>query len=270
MSKGFKLLRIEYIFTVIVPCLFCLYLNDYKIIDHIWILAGFAFYAMAGNSLNDFFDMKNPEDKETLERVDGYSKKEVFVLFLCNFFLGSTCFMNPILEKPVLVVYLALIVIFVVLYCMFKSLVIINHILLGVSHMFLPWFMIKISAGDSIMNVLPDITLNEWLILFSASSLAFTGQMLHEQIDGDSITRFSLKTIQMIVWVSAIISMIIGTISLIITQLFLFFPFVFFPIGLMYIYRKPRDLRGITTLKDIGIIMGNLVFGFVVILLIAP
>ena len=133
----------------------------------------------------------------------------------------------------------------------------------------LPWFMIKINAGNTIIDVFPNLSLDEWMILFSASSLAFTGQMLHEQIDGDSITRFSLKTIQRIVWISAIISMIIGTIALIITQLFMFMPFVLFPIGLMYIYRKPRDLRGISSLKDIGIIMGNLVFGFVVILIIA-
>ena len=251
------------------PCLFCIYYNNYDVINHIWILAGFAFYAIAGNTLNDFFDMENPEDVETLERVEGYSRKEIFVLFLCNFVLGNTCFMNPILERPVLAIYLAITVILVVLYCMFKSLVFINHVLLGVSHMFLPWFMIKINAGNTIIDVFPNLSLDEWMILFSASSLAFTGQMLHEQIDGDSITRFSLKTIQRIVWISAIISMIIGTISLILTQLFMFMPFVLFPIGLMYIYRKPRDLRGISSLKDIGIIMGNLVFGFVVILIIA-
>ncbi len=238
-------------------------------VDHIWILAGFAFYAMAGNTLNDFFDVKNPKDKETQERLQGYSRKEIFALFLCNFMLGSTCFMNPILERPILVVYLALIVVLVVLYCLFKSLVFVNHIMLGVSHMFLPWFMIKINAGDVALNVFPALSLNEWLILFCASSAAFCGEMLHEQIDGDSITRFSLKTIQKIVWVSAILSLILGINSLIITKYFIFFPFVLFPFGLMYIYRKPKDLQGRSSLKDVGIIMGNLAFAFVVILIIA-
>ncbi len=224
---------------------------------------------MAGNTLNDFIDMTDPDDKETLERVEGYSRKEVFVLFLCNFVIGSTCFMTPILKNPILAVYLATIVILVALYCKFKSLVFINHVLLGVSHMFLPWFMIKISAGDSILSVFPDVSLNEWLILFTASTLAYTGEMLHEQIDGDSIARFSLKTIQKIVWVSAIISLVMMVISVFIMQLFIFFPFIMFPMGLMYIYRKPRNLRGATSLKDVGIIMGNLVFVFVVILIIA-
>ncbi|MHA1782038.1 MAG: hypothetical protein ACTSUL_01280, partial [Promethearchaeota archaeon] len=72
MSKGLKLLRIEYIFSVLVPCLLSIYLNNYNLLNHIWILAGFAFYAITGNTLNDFIDMKDPNEKETLERVAGY------------------------------------------------------------------------------------------------------------------------------------------------------------------------------------------------------
>ncbi len=269
MSKGFNLLRVEYIFTVIVPCLICIYINEYNAFEYIWILAGFAFYAMAGNTLNDFFDIKNPKDKETKDRVQDYSRREIFALFLCNFILGSTCFMTPIIKHPILAVYLALTVILVVLYCLFKNLVFVNHIMLGVSHMLLPWAMIKIAAGDTLLNFLPALSLNEIMVLLCASALAFTGEMLHEQIDGDSITRFSLKTIQKIVWVAAIISLVIGVISLIITRYFIFLPFVFFPFGIMFIYRKPQNLRGKTTLKDTGIIMGNLFFIFVIILLIS-
>ena len=77
MSKGFKLLRVEYIFSVIIPCLLCIYLNDYDIFSHIWVLAGFAFYAITGNTLNDVIDMKDPNEKETLERVEGYQTEVV-------------------------------------------------------------------------------------------------------------------------------------------------------------------------------------------------
>ena len=75
MSKGFKLLRIEYIFSVLIPCLLSIYLNDYDIGSQIWILTGFAFYAITGNTLNDVIDMKDPNEKETLERVEGYGRK---------------------------------------------------------------------------------------------------------------------------------------------------------------------------------------------------
>ena len=76
----------------------------------------------------------------------------------------------------------------VIFYCFFKSLVIINHIILGVSHIVLPWFMIKINAGDIFMGFLPNLTLPESLILVTILSVAFTGQMVHEMIDGDSLS----------------------------------------------------------------------------------
>jgi hypothetical protein len=39
----------------------------------------------------------------------------------------------------------------------------------------------------------------------------------------------------------------------------------------MYIFRKPRrDLLGRTTLKDVGIILGNLILVYIIILIIAP
>ncbi|MFW9969126.1 MAG: hypothetical protein ACFFDF_02920, partial [Candidatus Odinarchaeota archaeon] len=65
MSKGFKLLRVEYLFSVLIPCLLCIYLNGYDITTNIWILAGFGFYAITGNTLNDAIDMKDPNEKET-------------------------------------------------------------------------------------------------------------------------------------------------------------------------------------------------------------
>ncbi|MFW9818968.1 MAG: hypothetical protein ACFFE5_05110, partial [Candidatus Thorarchaeota archaeon] len=91
MSKGFKLLRVEYIFSVIIPCLLAIYLNDYDITANLWILAGFGFYAITGNTLNDVIDMKDPNEKETLERVKGYNRKEILVLVIASFLLGTMC-----------------------------------------------------------------------------------------------------------------------------------------------------------------------------------
>ena len=155
MSKGFRLLRVEYIFSVLVPCLLCIYLNNYEIISHIWILAGFSFYAITGNTLNDVIDMKNPNEKETLERVKGYGRKEIGTISIASFLLGTICFLNVIVPNPLLGAYLILIVLLVIIYCLFKFLVIINHIILGISHIILPWFMIKINAGDVSFGFLP-------------------------------------------------------------------------------------------------------------------
>ncbi|GAI66590.1 unnamed protein product, partial [marine sediment metagenome] len=111
MSKGFRLLRVEYLFSVLVPCLLSIYLNNYDVFAHIWILAGFGFYAITGNTLNDVIDMEDPNEKETLERVQGYRRKEIFTISLASFLLGTVCFMNNIVVNPLLGIYLAIIVI---------------------------------------------------------------------------------------------------------------------------------------------------------------
>ncbi len=151
------------VFSVLIPCLLCIFINrfspKYDLISQIWILSGFVFYAITGNTLNDVIDMKDPNEKETLERVKGYSRKEILVISIGSFVIGTTCFWNEILNNPILGIYLILIVFMVIFYCFFKSLVIINHIILGVSHIVLPWFMIKINAGDIFMGFLPSLTL---------------------------------------------------------------------------------------------------------------
>lgn len=271
MSSGFRLLRVEYIFSVIIPCLLCIYLNDYDIASHIWILAGFSFYAITGNTLNDVIDMNDPNEKETLERVKGYGRKEILVLALASFVLGTTCFMNNLIEKPILGIYLIIIIIMVVFYCLFKSLVIINHVILGISHIVLPWFMIKINAGDIVFNMFPDMGLNESLILATIIAVAYTGQMVHEMIDGDSLSRLKPRSSQIVIWTASLISLSIAIISFIITKYLIFLPILFFPLGIMYIFRKPRkNLLGRTSLKDIGIILGNLMLIYIIILIIAP
>lgn len=271
MSNGFRLLRIEYLFSVLVPCLLSVYLNKYEITSQIWILAGFAFYAITGNTLNDAIDMKNPNEIETLDRVHGYSRKEILTISLACFLIGTMCFVNRIVVYPILGIYLVIIVILVIFYVFFKSLVIINHIILGISHIVLPWMMIKINAGDIILGFFPDLSVFELLILLSVASVGFTGQMLHELIDGDSLSKLSPKASQVVIWIASLVSLAIAIISLIITQFIIFLPIIFFPFGIMYIFRKPRqDLLGRSALKDIGIILGNLILVYTIVLIIAP
>lgn len=271
MSQGFKLLRLEYLFSVLIPCLLCIYLNKYDINQHLWILAGFAFYGITGNTLNDYIDMRDPNEKETLERVKGYHKKEILILAIGSFVLGTASFMNSILINPLLAIYLVLIIFMVIFYCLFKSLVIINHIILGVSHIVLPWFMIKINERDIIFNYFPKMTLSESLILAMIISLAYCGQMVHELIDGDSLSKLKPRTSQIVIWTASIITLIVTIISLIVTMELVFLPIVLFPLGIMYIFRTPRtNLAGKTSLKDTGIILGNFMLVYVIFLILAP
>ena len=75
-------------------------------------------------------------------------------------------------------------------------------------------------------------------------------------IDSDAITkRFSLRQCQIIIWISSIISLILGVWAFIILEQYYFFPFVFLPIGTMYTFRRPtKSTQGV---KDIGILIGN-------------
>ncbi|MFX0140258.1 MAG: hypothetical protein ACFFDN_41845, partial [Candidatus Hodarchaeota archaeon] len=174
--------------------------------------------------------------------------------------------------NPILGIYLIIIVLMVIFYCLFKSLIIINHIILGISHILLPYFMVKINAEDLLppMNIFPDMNLYESLILIAIISVAFTGQMVHEMIDGDSLAKLKPRTSQLVILISCSISLIIAVISFIITNLLVFLPIMFFPFGIMYVFRKPRtDLLGRTSLKDIGIILGNLMFAYMFFLIIA-
>jgi len=215
--------------------------------------------------------MKDPDEKETLKRVQGYSRKEIFTISLASFLIGTICFMNSIVIYPILGIYLIIIVILVILYCLFKSLVIINHIVLGISHIVLPWLMIKINAGDLALYFFPNFTLSELLILLSIASVGYTGQMLHELIDGDSLSKLSPKASQLVIWIVSVISLVIISLSLIFTKNIIFLPIIFFPFGILYIFRKPRiDLLGRTALKDVGIILGNLILVYIIVLIIAP
>lgn len=269
MIRGFKLLRVEYIFVVIIPCLICIYLNRYNWVENVWILAGFAFYAMTGNTLNDAIDMKDPSEKDTLERTKGFHRKEILTLSIANFVIGTFCFLNVIIFKPILALYLAIIVGLVILYCFIKSVVILNHVLLGISHIFFPWFMVKINGGDTFLYFFPIMTLFEWMILACMAVVAFNGQLVHELIDGDSLAKLSPKKSQIIVWASAIVSLVIAIISLVLTWQLVFLPILIFPFGLMYVFRMPRaDLLGRTSLKRTGIILGNFFLVFLLIFVV--
>jgi len=130
--------------------------------------------------------------------------------------------------------------------------------------------MIKINAGDIALFFFPNLALSELLVLLSIASVGYTGQMLHELIDGDSLSRLSPKMSQLVIWITSWISIVIIILSLVFTQNIIFLPIIFFPFGILYIFRKPRtDLLGRTTLKDVGIILGNLILIYIIVLIVA-
>jgi len=251
MSKRIDLLRLDYVFSVVIPMLIAIYLNRLNPFEHLDILLGFTFLAITGNTWNDVIDMRHPEEEETIQRVAGYHPREIFTVGLASFILGITLLMRTCFMHPINGIFLFFIIIMVLAYCIwFKQYPIINQILLGASHIVLPYFMIKNDAG------LPLMTELEWSLMLTFFAFAITGQLVHEVIDGDAITKaLTLKQCQGAIWISSIITIILAIWSFIIIPNFYFIPFMLFPIGTMFTFRRPtKSTKGV---KDVGILIGN-------------
>lgn len=260
MSRRLDLLRLDYAFSVLVPCLLAVYFNHLNLFAHLDIIVGFLFYAITGNTLNDAIDMRDPHEAETIERTKGYHPKELMAIAVIAFLFGTMMFVRTIQANPINALYLALTIGMVILYCIKKNVPIFNQILLGVSHVFFPYLMIKTDAGLTGLNQA------EWFVMLTFFSFAFAGQIVHEIIDGDSITRYSLKTQQRTVIISSIITIILGSIAVWVMDDIYFIPLVLIPFGSIFTFRKPTiSTKGV---KDVGIILGNVILLYYLVLII--
>lgn len=254
MSSRFGLLRLDYVFSVLVPMLIAIYLNNLNPLYHIDILLGFTFLAITGNTWNDVIDMKDPNEIETLKRVEGYHPKEIFTVGFVAFFLGITLLLRTCIKHTINAIFLIIIIAMVLLYCKWiKQIPIINHILLATSHMLLPYFMIKVDAGLPLLNF--EL---EGPLMIAFITFAINGQFVHEVIDGDALIKHtSLRNCQILIWIFSLISLVFAIWAFIILVNFYFLPFIFLPIGTMYTFRRPtRSTKGV---KDVGILIGNFI-----------
>ncbi len=253
MIQRWQLLRVDYAFAVIVPCLLSLYLNHLSLLAAMDILLGFFFFTITGNTLNDLIDRRNPTDEDTQRRLEGFRWKEIATICIMSFLLGIGMFLRTITQYWITGILLGCIIILVVLYCLLKRIPIINQVLLAISHILLPYMMIKIDADQAF----PLFTLGELLLLGAVMLFAIAGQTVHEVIDGDAITRWSSQFIQRYILLCAVGSLVCGLLSFWYLQVWLFLPFFFLPCGILYIFRHPAHPS--KRIKDIGIIIGNLV-----------
>ncbi len=261
MSRRIDLLRLDYAFSVIVPMLIAVYLNHFSLLQHLDIIIGFLLYAITGNTLNDALDARDPKEVETRERIEGYHWKEIATIAIVCFIFGSMLFVRTIEQHPINAAFLAGSVIMVVIYCLKKDVPIINQILLGISHVLFPYLMIKVDATGS-----ATLSSGEWFAMITFFCFAFTGQIVHEAIDGDSITHFSLRTQQIVIISSSLITIILAIGTLFVLKTIYFLPFVLIPIGSIYTFRHPtHSTKGV---KDVGIILGNVILLYFIVLIV--
>ena len=252
MSKRIDLLRLDYSFSVLIPILLAIFLNSLNFFYYLDIFVGFLFLAITGNVWNDVVDMQDPKEKDTLKRVEGYHPKEIFTIGLSTFLLGISLLLRTCIQNPINGLFLIIIIVMVLIYCVWlKPFPIVNHMLLGGSHIILPYFMIKIEADMTLLS-----RQIEAPIILAFLFFGLTGQFVHETIDRDALRKhLSLKGCQRIIWTFSILTLVCGVWGFIIFPNFYFIPFLFLPLGTIYTFRRPtKSTKGV---KDVGILIGN-------------
>jgi hypothetical protein len=262
MVRRIDLLRLDYLFSVITPLLIAIYLNNINPLAYIDIIFGFGLLAITGNTWNDVIDMKDSEEKETLKRVEGYHPREIFTIGLGSLIFGITLLLRTCLENYINAIFLGIIIFMVITYCLWvKPIPIINQIFLAISHVILPYFMIKVDAA------LYSIEFGELIFLTAFFSFAVLGQIVHEVIDNDAIRKhLNLRQCQIVIWIFSILTIILAGWAFALIQDYYFFPFLFVPFGTMFTFRRPTEsTQGV---KDVGILIGNFLMFYFIALII--
>lgn len=252
MSRRIDLLRLDYLFSVLIPLFVAFYLHGLNPLFHIDIIVGFSLLGITGNTWNDMIDMDDPNESDTIKRVEGYRKKDLFTIGAASFFMGFTLLLRTCLDHLMNLIFLMSIIILVILYIVWlKPIPILNHLILVTSHLLLPYFMVKVDANLTLIG-----GFGEFFLLLTLFAYGLTGQFTHEVIDGDSLVKnLSLRGCQIVVISTSLITIVSTLMAFFIIFDYYFIPFLLIPFGTLYTFRKPK--RPSEPVKDVGILIGN-------------
>lgn len=261
MSRRIDLLRLDYLFSVLLPIITAIYLNGLNPLDHMDILVGFSLLAITGNVWNDYVDMKDPNEKETRERTRGYHPKDLLAIGAMSLMMGLLLLSRTCLQYPINGLFLVIIIVAVLSYIkFFKPTPIVNHILLILSHIVLPYLMIMVDS-----NLIVSIV--DIVAIIAIVTFGLTGQFLHEVIDNDSIREtLNIKQCVILVWIFAIITIISGSILLVVTMDYYLLLIPLAPLGILYGFRSVKKLS--KGMKDMGILGGNFIMFYFICLIV--
>lgn len=265
-----ELLRLDYLFSVILPCLLAIYINHLNIVDYLNLIFGWGFLGITGNLLNDIKD----KDREI-----PFRDKELATIGLVSFGLGIILLMESILQDFLMIIFALSSILLVIFYCIkLKPYPIINKFVLVISHVIFPYLIIKIASNyapfqfPQLDQIIKLLILGEKFFWGEASLLAslfvftFSGQVVHEAIDQEAIQKYSLRAIQIIVQIASFLTIIfIGFAVIYLNDIFLI-PLAFPPAGPIYMFRRAKvPSPGI---KDVGLVIGNLLMVYFLILIL--
>ncbi|MHA1717771.1 MAG: hypothetical protein ACTSXP_19170, partial [Promethearchaeota archaeon] len=245
-----KITRLDYLFSVVIPCLLAIYLNRAQItlLDNLKTIFGWIFLGIGGNVINDILDR---------DRDLGWRKKDLLAVSISSIFLGFILFSEIFIKNMLNIILVLGSVILVLAYCVkLKKIPFASSFVQVFAEIVLPYFTIHVPS-DNI----------EWLWLGGLYTFSVLSQMVHESIDGEAITRYSPRAIQIIMILLSITTIGIGAIIFIFTLDYIIIPFSFVPMATIYTYRKPKKSPN-KRIKDVGIIIGNLFMVYIIILII--
>lgn len=251
-----SIVRLDYLFSVVIPCLVAIYVNDLPLLDHVKTIFGWVFLGIAGNVINDMVDK---------DRDHGWHPKEMAAVALGSIVLGVLCFADTFARDPASIAWVGLAVVLILLYSFkLKQVPVASALVQVLAELLLPYLTIHVPAGPL-----------EWTWVGALYSFGVLSQLVHESIDNEAITRFSPRTIRRILISLALLTMGLGAVIFLSGPLWLgaapewnILPFAFVPAAVIYIYRVPRSSPA-PNIKNVGLILGNLFMAYFLLLVVA-
>ncbi len=239
-----QVLRLDYLFSVIVPCLIAVYVNGLALGDHLMTIAGWAFLGIAGNIINDMVD----KDRDL--GMDWHSK-ELAAIALGAIMLGFLCLSRAVITNVLNLVWIAIAVVLILAYCFkLKKIPVASSLVQVLAEIPMPYFTVHVPTSGE-----------EWLWLLAVYEFGVLGQIVHEAVDRESISHFSTRAVRAIVAFFSAVLMATGAFLFLISLDVTILPFTFVPLSTMYIFRSPTVIPA-KNIKDVGIIMGNLFMAY--------
>jgi hypothetical protein len=238
---------------VITPVILAIYINELTLLNFIRLIGGWIFIGIAGNLLNDIKD----QDRDLI-----FTQKQLISMFLISFCAGILLMLNTFILSLLDLVLFIIAAVLVILYCLkIKKYPIINKFVLVVSHVIIPYLIIKIP------NYSEPLFWGEISILIGVFFFGFAAQIIHEVSDEEAFEKYSPKLTRAIILSFSLISVIFISISVILLYDYYLIPLIFPSLGMIVLYRRQFKAKGVH--KKAGILVGNLLLLYLLILVIS-
>jgi len=252
-AHRWEVLRLDYLFAVLVPCMIALYVNhagSSGFLENLKLIAGWAFLGIAGNVINDMVDK---------DRNLGWDPKELAAIAIGSLVLSLLCFASAMASNPATIIYVATAIGLVFVYCIgLKKVPLASGFVQVFAEVCMPYFSIHLPTSPV-----------EWLWLVSLFFFSMLSQFMHEAIDKEAVaSRFSPNKVRIIVFIFSGLTLGFGAVLFLMTLDFNILPIAFVPFATIYIFRSPRTAPA-PNIKSIGIILGNFFLIYFIVLILA-